>query len=558
VDFFETTDTSSGVSVTEGSALRLIAVYACIRVISEDVGKLPLIPYRRLERGKERIEGRLFSLLHDSANPEMCACTFRETVTGWALRTGNGLAEVVKDNAGRAVEMWPLETNRARWEALPDGRVVYEVDNRRVDSDTILHIRGVGGDGITGWSPIKIAREAIGAALGAERFGAGFFANNAAGGGYLKHPGTLTDNALKRLSASFDQQYAGAANAYKTKILEEGMDFQANSIPPDDAQFIETKQFSVEEIARLYRVPPHKIQHLLRSTFSNIEFQALEYVTDTLMPWLVRWEQEINRVVISPAMRRGGVFAEHLVQGLLRGDMKARSEFYGKMFSIGALSQNDIRQLENLNAIGAAGEVYYVPLNMAPSSPEGPAVPEPDPPPAEDEPEDGDGEDGAEEESEDNRAMMLTRIIDAHVELVEDCLTRIGRIEEDRIRSHRSQAGYPAWLAEFKAAHVPHVRAAIGGAIDAAARSMWPLISANGDEPDMARVMEVTAQAATRHCDGLPRGPGGSWTPTWGTVADEARAILAELAEDLNQAAGGPFVSFTPPIVNTATGRGAE
>lgn len=528
VEYFEIANTSAGESVNESSALRLIAVYACIRVICEDVGKLPFMPYRRIGRGKERVEGRLFTLLHDQPNPEMCACTFRETVTGWALRTGNGFAEIVKDNAGRAVEMWPIESDRVLWELdRGTGGIVYKVDNRVVPSDLIFHLRAIGGDGITGWSPIRVAREAIAAGLVTERFSSAFFRNNASGGAVLEHPSKLSDEAHKRLRESMEEQWAGADNAYKTKILEEGMKLTKTSIPPEDAQFVETRQLTIEEIARLYRVAPHKIQHLLRATFSNIEMQSIEHVQDTLTPWLVRWEQETNRKVISRMNRQAGVFAEHSVNGLLRGDMTARAEFYAKMFQIGALSENDILEKENMNGIGPRGDVYYVPTNLAPARSQSEIdadkqqaqqafeqQPEPDA--------DGDEEQDKPAAEDEDNDRALRQILDAHSDLVTDALLRLDRIETDRIGRRSTRPLFARWLDEFRHDHAEHVRAAIGSPLDAAARSIWSLISRNGGGPDMEAVTRFTADRARTHCDRLPRPAGFS-------IEYEARQIMESL-----------------------------
>lgn len=366
--------TTAGVHVSEGTALRLGAVWACVRVISEDVASLPLFVYERLERGRRRaLEHPLNRLLHDQPNPEMTALQLRETLTAHALTWGNGYAYIVHAPNGRHLELWPLLPDRTR--ALRDPRtreLFYETEDPisdtkwRLDPKFVLHLAGLGWDGRSGYSPIQLHRQAIGLGMAAEEFGARFFGQGTNLGGFISHPGTLSEQAYKRLKSDpvlGMASYQGIERTHLWAIIEEGMKIEKIGIPPDEAQFIETRKFGVEEIARIYRVPPHKIQHLDRATFSNIEHQGIDYVNSTLRPWLVRWEQAI-RLKLIPEDQRARVYAEHLVDGMLRGDILSRYSAYQIGRQGGWLSTNDIRERENLNPVDGGDDDYLRPLNM--------------------------------------------------------------------------------------------------------------------------------------------------------------------------------------------------
>lgn len=379
---------TAGEAVSPTTAMALSAYYASIRNISEDVGKLPLKMYERLEgRGKRPApEHPIYGLIHDTPNDDSGSITFRETLTSWALGWGNGYAEIVRDPSHRPIGLWPIHPSRVnpRYDKEISGQmsqkashVVYFVkmaDGNEVPfrQDSIFHLRGL-GDGLTGFSVASIGCDSIGRALATQRFSGKFYANGTSAGGVFTFPGTLKDSAMKRLRETWP---SGLPSAHKPLFLEGGMDWKPISIPPEEAQMLETMEFTVSDVARWFRMPPHKIQDLARATFDNIEHQSLEYVGDTLHPWLVRWEQEITRKLLLPA-ERGRYFAEHVVLGLLRGDQDARAKFFSAMFQIGAFSQNDIREAENMNPI-PGGDVYYVPLNLGPTNEAGP-TPRPEP-----------------------------------------------------------------------------------------------------------------------------------------------------------------------------------
>jgi len=352
--------TVSGETIGPDKALTLSSYFAAIRAISEDIGKLPLIVYKHLKpRGKARATGHpLYRLLHDEPNREMSSMSFRETLTMHAIGWGNGYAEIVRDDKGNPVALWPIDPNRVRIERGDGSRIVYLVsavngNEIKLESKDVFHLHGLGFDGLSGYSVAHLARESIGASLAAEKSGAALFGNNSQPAGVLEIPGIVTAESRQALQDSWEARFKGAANAHKTAVLEQGLQFKALGVPNKDAQWIEMREFSVSELARWLRIPPHKIAHMRDATFSNIESQAREYVIDTLQPWLVRWEQEITRKLISD---RKTVFAEHLVDGLLRGDTTIRFNAYQTAIASGWMSPNEARALENLNPVDGLDE----------------------------------------------------------------------------------------------------------------------------------------------------------------------------------------------------------
>tara|TARA_R110000851_G_scaffold118258_1_gene245559 strand:+ start:1952 stop:3442 length:1491 start_codon:yes stop_codon:yes gene_type:complete len=352
---------SSGVVVNEDTALQYSAVYAAVRLLSESVASLPLHTYERLEGGKERArEHPTARLLAGSVNPRLSSYSFRETLQAHALTWGNGYAEIVRDGSGNPVELLPITPDRVRVDQDSAGVLTYIVDESvKLASDDVFHLAGLGFDGIIGYSPIRLARQCIGLGLGAERFGSSFFGNSARPAGVLSHPNRLSKEAAENLREGWKSAYAGVDNSGKTAILEEGMSWQSLGVSNDDAQYLETRQFQIVEIARWYGVPPHMIGSLDNATFSNIEHQGIEYVTYSLRPWLVRWEQEIRRKLYSDDV----FFSEFQVDGLLRGDTKTRYDGYKVARETGWLSVNEIRALENLNGVDG-GDTYIQPMNM--------------------------------------------------------------------------------------------------------------------------------------------------------------------------------------------------
>lgn len=363
---------TAGIRVNEETALRVTAVYACVRVIAETVASLPLPLYRRLERGKEKVTAHpLYSILHDMPNPEMTSFTFREVLMTHLLLWGNAYAQIVRDKRGQVLELWPLSPSGM--ELVRDDKarqLVYRytegMKTIEYKPEQIFHIPGLSFDGVKGLSPIAVTREAIGLAMATEEFGSRFFGNGARPGGILEHPGVVKDP--EKLRKSWEEVYKGVHNSHKIAVLEEGMKYHEIGIPPEDAQFLETRKFQLNEICRIFRVPPHLVGDLERATFSNIEHQSIDFVMHTIRPWLVRWEQAIVKALLLPEERKL-YFPRFNVDGLLRGDFKTRMEGYAIGRQNGWYSANDIRELEDMNPIPeeAGGDLYLVNGNMLPA-----------------------------------------------------------------------------------------------------------------------------------------------------------------------------------------------
>ena len=318
----------------------------------------------------------MYYLLHDEPNPEMTSFVFRETLMSHLLLWGNAYAQVVRNGRGQAVALYPLLPNKMEVSRATNGELVYtyyrDTDESGLNpkggyvtlrKDEVLHIPGLGFDGLIGYSPIAMAKNAIGMSLATEEYGAAFFANGANPGGVLEHPGVIKD--IQRVKDSWNSAYQGTGNAHKIAVLEEGMKFQAIGIPPEQAQFLETRKFQINEIARIFRVPPHMVGDLEKSSFSNIEQQSLEFVKYTLDPWVVRWEQSLQQSLILPS-EKTSLFIKFNLDGLLRGDYQSRMNGYATGRQNGWMSANDIRELEDMNRIPAeeGGDLYLVNGNM--------------------------------------------------------------------------------------------------------------------------------------------------------------------------------------------------
>ena len=375
--------TASGKYVTERSAMQMTAVYCCVRILSEAVASLPLQFYRYTDDGgKEKaVEHPLYFLLHDEPNPEMTSFIFRETLMTHLLLWGNAYSQIIRNGKGEVVALYPLMPDRMKVDRDEHGRLYYEytiydsddVDGRkgtnkvgrtvRLQPHDVLHIPGLGFDGLVGYSPIAMAKNAIGLAIATEEYGSKFFANGAAPSGVLEHPGTIKDPSKVR--ESWQATFGGSGNANKIAVLEEGMKYTPISISPEQAQFLETRKFQIDEIARIFRVPPHMIGDLEKSSFNNIEQQSLEFVKYTLDPWVSRWEQAMVKALLTPDEKKK-YFFKFNVDGLLRGDYQSRMNGYATARQNGWMSANDIRELENLDRIPAeqGGDLYLINGNM--------------------------------------------------------------------------------------------------------------------------------------------------------------------------------------------------
>ena len=362
---FAGAETFSGETVTQDSALHQPAVFACVRVISEDVASLPIKIYSRVsEMVREPINTHpVAKLFHTAPNPEMTPFTFKETMTAHVLLYGNAYAEIERNGAGDPIGLWILLPENMAID-ISDGKVWYVYNGKaRIPSENILHIKGLGHDGIQGYSPIGYARETIGMSQAMEKSGGTFFANSSRPSGVLSHPEKLSEDAAKRLRQGWDGMYSGNGNSGKTAILEESMQWQSLSIPHSDAQWLEARAYALQDICRIYRMPPHMIQDLSRATYSNIESQQIQYMQSTLMPWLRRWEEEISRKLLGVDDR--SIYAEFLAEEALRGNTIDRYAAYRTARESGWLSINEIRKRENLNTIGEEGDKYIMPLNFA-------------------------------------------------------------------------------------------------------------------------------------------------------------------------------------------------
>ena len=369
---------TSGKTVTERSAMQMTAVYSCVRILAEAIAGLPLHVYRyNSDGGKEKaIDHSLYLILHDEPNPEMSSFVFRETLMTHLLLWGNAYAQIIRNSKGEVVALYPLMPNKMSVDRDENGQLYYQylrsIDEVGGKSETVilkptdvLHIPGLGFDGLVGYSPIAMAKNAIGLAIATEEYGAKFFANGAAPSGVLEHPGTIKDP--QRVREAWQSQFGGSQNSGKIAVLEEGMKYTPISISPEQAQFLETRKFQINEIARIFRVPPHMVGDLEKSSFSNIEQQSLEFVKYTLDPWVIRWEQSIMRTLLTPEEKKS-YFVKFNLEGLLRGDYQSRMNGYATARQNGWMSANDIRELENLDRIPAeaGGDLYLINGNMLP------------------------------------------------------------------------------------------------------------------------------------------------------------------------------------------------
>lgn len=366
--------TTAGKPVNEHTAMQMTAVYSCVRILAETLAGLPLHVYKYNDSGgKEKyLQHPLYKLLHDEPNPEMTSFTFRETLMSHLLLWGNAYAQIIRNARGEVIALYPLMPNKMTVDRDKNGRLFYLYQRNIEDAPTlgkdslvyldpsdVIHIPGLGFDGLVGYSPIAMAKNAIGLAMATEEYGAKFFANGAAPGGVLEHPGTIKDP--QKVKDSWNAAYQGSTNSHRVAVLEEGMKYQQIGIPPEQAQFLETRKFQINEIARIFRIPPHMLADLEKSSFSNIEQQSLEFVKYTLDPWVVRWEQTMCRSLLMES-EKPTVFIKFNVDGLLRGDYASRMSGYATARQNGWMSANDIRELENLDRIPVelGGDLYLI------------------------------------------------------------------------------------------------------------------------------------------------------------------------------------------------------
>lgn len=414
----------SGMRVTADSAMRLSAVYSCVRVLSETFAVLPFRLYQRRGDGSRSLvrDHWLYRLLAKHPNEWQTPFEWREMMMGHLALRGNAFNVIVANGAGVIEQLLPIHPDRIKIEVMDSGNYRYLVTQQ--DGTTqpyargdIWHIRGLSSDGIIGLNPIQIAADVLGLGIAAQNYGARFFANDAKPGGWIEMPGKFADEETKQTFKESWAKSQSGANRGKTAILELGMKYHELALNNSDAQFLESRKFSRSEIASIYRVPPHKIGDLDRATFSNIEQQSLEFVMDTMTPWAERWESSIETFLLFDSDE---LEVEFDFANLLRGDSQARATYYNKRFNMGSMSPNDIRIREGEQPI-PEGNKYFIPANMISLSAAGqPQVkkgvrPAPQPEPDTEPPEDGDEETNPAEESAGARMQALALAAAARV-----------------------------------------------------------------------------------------------------------------------------------------------
>ena len=363
---------AAGVNVNEYTALTYSAVFNAINLISGTIAALPLHLYRREGKRKVFAENEsAYGIMHDQWNEYMTAKDGKQCLLAHMLSWGNGYAEKVYNRTNGLVELWPVTPNRVRITTV-NNELTYmvKIDNVEIPfhRDKILHVSGLGFDGFQGYSVIAMARQSIGMGLAMEEFGARYFGEGTHPGMIVKHPGKLSQESHRNLDNDLTSKVSGLGKSHRLLLLEEGMSIETLGIPPEDAQFLQSRQFQIPEIARWYNLPPHKLKDLTRSSFNNIESEQISFLTDSILPWLVGLEQQYNMQLLSPPQRKTQkLYYKHSFEGLLRAGSKDRAEYYSKMFSIGGMTINMILEKEDIDPIDHEfADVPFVPMNMVP------------------------------------------------------------------------------------------------------------------------------------------------------------------------------------------------
>jgi len=533
---------SAGVkNLTELKALNLSAVYACIKVIAEAVSTLPLNVYEPMEpRGRRKLEQtREHFLLHHQPNPEMTSTVFRETLQAHVLGWGNAYAEIERNARGDWTALWPMLPDRTRPVRTEAQELAYEVKDAAgrvqvvLPARDVLHVPGLGQTGLIGYTPIRMGREIFGGALAAQEYNNRFYENSADARGVLSVPGSLRDDAYERMRKHWEQAHGGGRNAHRVAILEGGTTWTQTSINPEDAQFLETRKFLVEEIARWFNVPPHKIKHLERSTNNNIEHQGIEWAVDTVRPWLVRWEQELKRKLFPIEDRvRGTWFARFVLDALLRGDIETRYTAYASGRQWGYLSANDVRELEDMNPI-PNGDMYLVPVNMLPAD-QVAEMPE-----SGDEPPDRGTRIPEHRARDDLIVRGRRRIRDAHRETLVAAARRVVREESKAVRAAIEQfAGSRAapdmqrWVNEFYTDFPATVERQMAPAINAYMLAMDEVVSQEaGVEPGAVERENFSAEYARSLGARYAKSSAGQLR----SVIDESQAQVGDEPQSLDE-----------------------
>jgi HK97 family phage portal protein len=368
LDWLGGSESAAGVRVSESTALGLSAYYCGVNMISSTIGALPLKVYRQSGRMREVADDHpAYWLLHNEPNPEMTAMTLRQTWIKDALGRGNAFGEIVFDSRGNPTEIWPIPQDRMNLRRDSAGTLWYEVllyngEKRYLPRERVIHVPGVSYDGRVGYGLIQVAMESIGHNAAQEAYGSRFFRNGGNISGVLQTEAVLKDTTFARLKTEVSEKLTGLTNAHRLAILENGLKYQSINPTHEEAQLIESRRFSVEEWARWLNMPPHKLKEMTHATFSNIEEQNIEWVVDTITPWITRFEQEFNRKLFR---NRNLFYTKHNVDGLLRGNIAARYQAYAIARNWGWYSANDVREKEEMNPLpGGIGDTYLIPANM--------------------------------------------------------------------------------------------------------------------------------------------------------------------------------------------------
>lgn len=362
--------TTSGATVTEERAVELTAVWSAITQIAASIASLPLHLYKRLAKGKSKANNHpLYNTMHMKPNPEQTSMIFRECQAGQLLVWGNSYAEIERDGAGQVMALWPLLSKHVEIHRMPEGLIYKyqppELKPEFLRRDQVLHIVGFSAQGLMGYNPIMKQKEAIGLGMALNEYAGRFFSNGARPSAVLEHPMQLSQEAQDRLRTNWNKIHQGLSRSHRVAILEEGMKLHEFGFSAAEAQSLESRKFTISDIARIWNMPPHMLKDLDRATFSNIAHQGEDFVRYCLNPWLVRTEQCYTTQLLSEKDQKK-YFFEHTVEGLLRGTIQDRYSVYATGRQWGILSINDCREKENMNPVDG-GDVYMVPLNMIPA-----------------------------------------------------------------------------------------------------------------------------------------------------------------------------------------------
>lgn len=370
-------ETDAGVTVTPDSAMMVMAFLACVRIISDTIASLPLITYQRLTRGKNRATDHyLYPILHDEANPEMSAFTFRRLLLAHECTRGNGLSEIEFDKGGRVRALWPLNPDNIKLWRDPASKELYYIyrlplsvggHEVKLPASRIFHIKWLTNNGLWALSPVQLARNAVALTVATEKNGALLFNNGSEPGILLKTPKALSDKAYIRIQGDWEEMHKGLDKRHRLAILEEGLEVEKLSVDPDDAQFLQTRVHQVSEFGRLFGISDDMLnQQGASATYASVEQFGLRFTTFTIRPWTVGFEQEAHRSLLAPSEKKT-FFCEHLVDGLMRGDTVARMLSQAQGFMVGKYSINDMLEMDNQNPIeGKMGDMRFVPMNMVP------------------------------------------------------------------------------------------------------------------------------------------------------------------------------------------------